>query len=178
MLLEAGCADLSLTACHVRDETSGGTLLRDAFIASSDYFADPLPPNAIGDMVAAVERRAADRRLGAGGVSLDVLGGAVDDLAADATAYVHRGALFNAQYTAGWYGSSNEPLFRNRRSLAAIRGTLHRYGTGQAYQNYADGGLRNPQRAYYGANLPRLIDVKRTYDPKNIFSQPQGIPSP
>jgi FAD/FMN-containing dehydrogenase len=176
MLLEAGCSDLTLAECHVRDETPGGTLARDAFVAGSDYFRHPIPFAGIDAVVHAVARRAADPRLGAGGVSFDVLGGAVDDLAPDATAYVHRGALFNAQYTAGWSGGGTGPLSRNRRSLTDIRSTLHRYGTGQAYQNYADAGLRDPQRAYYGDNLPRLIDVKQTYDPTNVFNQPQGVP--
>jgi hypothetical protein len=126
-------------------------------------------------MVDAVARRAADPRLRNGGVSLDILGGAVDDVKATETAYVHRGALFNAQYTAGWLGARNDPLARNRRSLAAIRSTLHAYGNGQAYQNYADGSLRDPQHAYYGKNLPRLVEVKQTYDPTNVFAQPQGI---
>ncbi len=176
MLLEAGCADRTVTACHVRDETAGGTLDRGAFVAASDYFRSLIPTSAITRMVTAVAQRAADARLGSGGVSLDLLGGAVDDLAPDATAYVHRGALFDAQYTAGWDGSGNGPLSRNRRSLTTIRSTLRRYGTGEAYQNYADSSLTDPQRAYYGANLPRLVAVKRTYDPKNVFRQPQGIP--
>ena len=175
MLLEAGCADITLADCHIRDETPHGTLPRDAFVAGSDYFRHPIPFAGIDAMVGAVARRAADPRLGAGGVSLDVLGGTVDDLASDATAYVHRGALFNAQYTAGWSGRGTGVLSRNRRSLAEIRSTLHHYGTGQAYQNYADAGLRDPQRAYYGDNLPRLIEVKQKYDPANVFNQPQGV---
>jgi FAD/FMN-containing dehydrogenase len=177
MLLEAGCADLTLAQCHVGAETPGGTLPRAAFLGASDYFRRPIPSAGISAMVGAVERRASDPQLGNGGVSLDALGGAVDDLASDATAYVHRGALFNAQYTAGWAGGGNGPLARNRSSLAAIRSTLHPYGTGQAYQNYADASLPNPQRAYYGANLTRLIEVKSAYDPTNVFAQPQGIPS-
>jgi FAD/FMN-containing dehydrogenase len=177
MMLEAGCADLSVAQCHISDETPGGRLPRSAFLGASDYFRDPIPPAGIAAMVAAVERRARDPRLRNGGVSLDVLGGAVDDLASDATAYVHRGSLFNAQYTAGWLGDGTLPLARNRRSLADIRSSVHRYGTGEAYQNYADASLRNPQRAYYGSNLARLIDVKHTYDPTNVFAQPQGIPT-
>jgi FAD/FMN-containing dehydrogenase len=175
MLLEAGCADLTLAQCHVGAESAGGTLPRAAFLGASDYFRRPIPAAGITAMVAAVEQRAADPNLSNGGVSLDVLGGAVDDLAADATAYVHRGALFNAQYTAGWQGGGNGPLARNQASLASIRGSLHPYGTGQAYQNYADTSLTDPQQAYYATNLPRLIEVKQTYDPTNVFAQPQGI---
>jgi FAD/FMN-containing dehydrogenase len=177
MLLEAGCADLTLAQCHVGAETAGGTLPRAAFLGASDYFRRPISAAGIAAMVAAVERRASDPQLGNGGVSLDVLGGAVDDLATDATAYVHRGALFNAQYTAGWQGGGNAPLARNQASLASIRSTLHPYATGQAYQNYADASLSDPQQAYYATNLPRLIDVKQTYDPTNVFAQPQGIPT-
>lgn len=176
MLLEAGCGELSVEQCHVGEETPGGTLSRSAFIAGSDYFADQIPAAGVSAIVNAVATRAGDPNLREGGVSLDILGGAVDALAADATAYVHRGALFNAQYTASWNVSGNGPLARNRASLAALHGALHPHATGQAYQNYADSTLVNPQEAYYGSNLARLIQTRRTYDPTGVFTQPQGVP--
>jgi FAD/FMN-containing dehydrogenase len=177
MMLEAGCADLTVRACHVAVETPGGTLPRDAFVAASDFFKEPIPAAAIDALIASVAARQSDPRLGTGGASFDILGGAVDAVAADHAAFVHRGALFNAQYTASW-GSTpgNGPLPRNRRSLADIHDTVRPYGTGQAYQNYADATLPDPQRAYYGANLPRLIETRRQYDPAGVFTQPQGVP--
>jgi FAD/FMN-containing dehydrogenase len=177
MMLESGCADLSVEACHVAAETPGGTLPRDAFVAGSDFFTSPIPSAGINALVAAVAKRQSDPRLGAGGASLDILGGAVDALAADATAWVHRGSLFDAQYTASWGETpGNGPLARNQHSLASIHGAVRHYASGQAYQNYADDSLPNPQQAYYGANLPRLIEVRRTYDPTGVFTQPQGVP--
>jgi FAD/FMN-containing dehydrogenase len=177
MMLESGCAALSVESCHVADEAPGGTLPRDAFVAGSDFFTHPIPAAGITALVTAVEQRQKDPRLGAGGASLDILGGAVDDLAPSGTAWVHRGALFDAQYTASWGTTpGNGPLARNQHSLATIHGALRQYASGQAYQNYADETLANPQQAYYGANLPRLIDVRRTYDPHGVFTQPQGVP--
>lgn len=171
MLLEAGCAAMSTTACHVSAETPGGTLPRDAFVAGSDFFRDPIPDESIGRLVRAVEQRQSDPRLGAGGAAFDSLGGAVDDLPADATAYVHRGARFVAQYTASWQRTpGNGPLARNRRSLAAIKSALRSTATGEAYQNYADASLPDPDRAYYGADLPRLLAARRRYDPTGLFS--------
>jgi FAD/FMN-containing dehydrogenase len=177
MMLEGGCADLSVEACHVAAETPGGTLPRDAFVAGSDFFTDPIPAAGVNALVAAVQQRQGDPRLGAGGASLDILGGAVDQLAPDATAWVHRGSLFDAQYTASWGNTpGNSPLARNQHSLASIHGAVRRYASGQAYQNYADDTLADPLRAYYGSNLPRLIEVRRTYDPTGVFTQPQGVP--
>lgn len=172
MLLEAGCPSTSVPACHVRDETPGGTLPRDAFVAASDYFRQPIPKADIARLVRAVEQRQADPRLGAGGASFDSLGGAIDDVAADATAYVHRGARFNAQYTASWqHTPGNGPLARNQRSLASIKAALRSAATGEAYQNYADAMLPDPGRAYFGANLPRLLEIRRRYDPDGLFSE-------
>jgi hypothetical protein len=177
MLLEAGCANLSQTACHIAGETPGGTLGRDAFVAGSDFFTRPIRSAGIARLVQAVETRAADSRLAAGGASFDALGGAVDDVAADAAAYVHRGALFGAQYTASWQATpGNGPLRRNQASLARIQAAARSDASGQAYQNYPDPTLRDPQQAYYGANLSRLIEVRRTYDPAGVFTQPQGVP--
>jgi FAD/FMN-containing dehydrogenase len=178
MLLEAGCSQLSVQQCHVDDETPGGTLPRDAFVAGSDFFADPIPRAGIDALINAVEHRQADPRLGGGGASFDILGGAIDRVPDSHGAWSHRGALFNAQYTASWgKASSNQPLARNQHSLAKLRNTVHRYARGDAYQNYADDSLRNPQQAYYGANLAKLIEIRRTYDPGALFTQPQGVPN-
>ena len=46
----------------------------------------------------------------------------------------------------------------------------------ETYQNYPNSTLKNYAQRYYGANLPRLVQVKRKYDPDNYFRNLQSIP--
>ena len=52
-----------------------------------------------------------------------------------------------------------------------------RTSRGSAYQNFIDRSQPDWERAYYGENLKRLIEVKRRYDPDGLFSFEQGIPA-
>jgi FAD/FMN-containing dehydrogenase len=49
------------------------------------------------------------------------------------------------------------------------------YVSGMAYQNYIDASLKGWQRAYYGANYPRLLAVRKRVDPEHRFNFPQAI---
>jgi FAD/FMN-containing dehydrogenase len=49
------------------------------------------------------------------------------------------------------------------------------YVWGQCYQNYIQYGLKNWQNAYYGANYKRLLALRRSVDPKHVFTFPQAI---
>jgi hypothetical protein len=176
MFVEAGCSGQPAAACQVGDYGRGGSLPRDAFVAASDFFTGPIPLSALEALAGAVERRQTDRSLDVGGVGFDSWGGAVSQLHPADTAFVHRDALFGAQYTASWARQAgNGPQAANQASLRSVRAPLHPYATGAAYQNYADPSLADPQTAYYGANLARLQLVKRRYDPDDLFHLPQGV---
>ena len=113
---------------------------------------------------------------GSGGIAFDALGGAVNRVKPSATAFVHRNALFDAQYTTDWpYGSPSAGVARQQAWQRSFWNSMRPYASGQAYQNYIDPDQPNWQAAYYGANYPRLQTVKKTYDPTNLFKFRQSI---
>jgi FAD/FMN-containing dehydrogenase len=46
----------------------------------------------------------------------------------------------------------------------------------ESYQNFPNRGIVDWQKQYYGENFPRLVNVKRKYDPHNVFHNAQSIP--
>ena len=179
MMVEAGCYGKSAAACHLPSQNPQGQLQRDTSGAKSDYFTSFLPRQGIDVLVNAIRQRQSSAILGAGGIGLDAYGGAINRVAADATAFVHRNALFSAQYTANW--NANAPastITANYSWLDGMWQALRPYASGGAYQNYIDPRLDTWQQAYYGANLPRLQQIKFRYDPTNLFHFAQSIPLP
>ena len=176
MGVEAGCASLSTAQCHLPWQQQGGQLAREAELAKSDFFTKPLSNSAISVIVDAVEQRRGLGGGGDGGIAFDAFGGALNRPAPDSTAFVHRDALFLAQYTTTWATGTASPITDTHTSwLRGFYGALHPYASGQAYQNYLDADLTNWADAYYGANYARLSRVKAQYDPASLFRQPQGV---
>ena len=179
MMVEAGCYGKSVAACHLPSQNPQGQLQRDTSGAKSDYFTSLLPRQGIDVLVNAIRQRQSSAALGAGGIGLDAYGGAINRVAPGATAFVHRNALFSAQYTANW--NANAPastITANYSWLDGMWQELRPYTSGGAYQNYIDPRLDTWQQAYYGANLPRLQQIKASYDPANLFHFAQSIPLP
>ncbi len=104
-----------------------------------------------------------------GALLIDSYGGALNRVSPTATAFVHRNTLASIQYFAAGDAVSA------RKWVNASRATLAPATSGAAYVNYIDPDLANWQAAYYGSNLARLRQVKRRYDPHNLFHFAQSI---
>jgi FAD/FMN-containing dehydrogenase len=170
----AGCADLSDTQCGAYAGPGAG-IPRQAYAGGSDLLRAPFTSAGAAAVVAVIDERQG-LKLAMGTVLIDSLGGAIDDVPADATAYVHRGALASLQYLANWAeGAPPATVARNLEWFTAAKAALAPHVSGEAYQNYVDPDRSDWRQAYYGANYSRLKTVKSTYDPKGLFTFPQAI---
>ena len=178
MEVEAGCAGLTIAACHLTTATPAGQLGRQAFTASSSYLAAPMGAARLDATVGAVDDLAAQLPGLGGGIAFDALGGAVDDVARTDTAFVHRGMLAGIQSSYNWGGATPaSQIAAGEAWLAGVAATVYTPSTG-AYQNYIDPRLADWKSAYYGENLPRLEHTKAGVDPEGFFSFAQSVPEP
>ncbi|KAF1814622.1 FAD-binding domain-containing protein [Eremomyces bilateralis CBS 781.70] len=106
----------------------------------------------------------------------DLAGGAVSDVPQDKTAYAHRDKLFFVQsYGVGIPTVSQKTKDWLNGVNTIIRDALPNAPFG-AYPGYVEPDLADGQEQYWGANLPRLKDIKKMWDPKDVFHNPQSVP--
>ncbi|MGW2842634.1 FAD-binding oxidoreductase [Streptomyces sp. NPDC001493] len=180
MLAYAGCAGLTADQCHLPGTTPGrtarGVLGRETYAAASDFFTRSLPPEGLRALTGGVEafgRRSVGEG-GKGSVILTALGGAVNRVARDATAFVHRDSRMLAQYIAAWSPDSpGSSATRAQGWLKDIHAAMAPHASGEAYQNYSDPTLTDWRRAYFGSSADRLGRLRDRYDPEGLFAGPQ-----
>jgi FAD/FMN-containing dehydrogenase len=99
-------------------------------------------------------------------------GGAVGRIPTADTAFFHRKARYYIEWDTPWKDASGE-----KEALTWVerfRVAMGPYVEG-SYINVPDRSI-NDLRTYYGDNLARLQEVKRKYDPENVFHFEQSIP--
>ncbi|MEU9454632.1 FAD-binding oxidoreductase [Streptomyces sp. NPDC048277] len=111
------------------------------------------------------------------GFAMFALGGEINQVPPDATAFVHRNDLFVFAAETSWTDYDLPSVAE--ANLHWLQQFYDDIFSGKApegaYQNFPDPTLRDWRQAYYGANYPRLVDVKRTYDPTGFFDYAQAI---
>jgi FAD/FMN-containing dehydrogenase len=147
------------------------------FASRSRFLRQALPAAGIDTAVRWAQRWPGSANASGGGMTLFAWGGQISQVRPAATAFVHRDAAFLMDTETSW--TDHDP----RRVVSAgldwldgIYQALRPFGTAQAYQNFIDPALAGWPGAYYGANLPRLEQVKRDWDPDRAFRFPQAIP--
>lgn len=100
------------------------------------------------------------------------LGGAISDINKDETAFYYRDALFILGFQSVWedsvYKAANDQWVQERFNI------LSTYTEG-SFINFPIVQATDYEKNYYGANLERLKEVKRKYDPTGIFDFEQVI---
>jgi FAD/FMN-containing dehydrogenase len=102
-------------------------------------------------------------------VAIEQYGGAVAQVAEGETAFAHRNSLFNLLCLGRWYDpEADDAHIAWTRKIFEATKPWHAAG---AYVNYLteDDAARVSTDAYHGSTLKRLEQVKRTYDPDNVF---------
>jgi FAD/FMN-containing dehydrogenase len=102
------------------------------------------------------------------------LGGAVERVAVDATAFPHRQAKWPVNLVGLWETGADD----DERQIAWVREAyrlMEPHLSGGVYVNYAGGDEIGGTSSAYGRTWDRLADVKLTYDPDNVFRFNQNI---
>jgi FAD/FMN-containing dehydrogenase len=105
---------------------------------------------------------------------IEHMGGAIARVGDHDTAFSSRRAKYNASILNAWQDAADD--VRNTAWTRAFGDALNAHATGAAYVNYMTGDEGAERiRSTYQANLDRLIEVKRKYDPDNFFNSNQNI---
>ncbi|HUG47155.1 MAG TPA: FAD-binding oxidoreductase [Candidatus Limnocylindria bacterium] len=134
---------------------------------SSSIFLD----DAGDEVLAAVERMMEKAPEGGCLAIIRVLGGAASRVAGDATAFAWRDKRLLVWFIAALRGAQAGPQASHSAWVAEFRAALAERGAG-AFGNFmADDSPTAAAAVYPPATLARLRDIKRRYDPDNLFSR-------
>jgi len=132
-----------------------------SFITSHN--ANDVRPEALDEVVELVATAPGDSSF-----SITALGGAIGRVPEDATAYAGREARFDVSSDSDWKDAADDDANIEwcRRVMAVVEPdrTLGAYANGNS-----DAGPDETRRIYGDEKLARLADLKRLWDPDNVF---------
>ncbi|MBN3923960.1 FAD-binding oxidoreductase [Nostoc sp. NMS4] len=106
-------------------------------------------------------------------IFIGFIAGASNRVSADATAYYHRDAKFVLNVHGRWDDAADDEM-----GIAWTRGFFQAsapYASAGAYVNFLTAEEGDRVAAAYGSNYDRLVQIKKRYDPENIFHLNQNI---
>lgn len=103
------------------------------------------------------------------------LNGAIQDVDPSATAFSYRDALANTNIAGVWPDPSEAERERHVGWVREYWDALLPYSAQGTYVNFMTDEGDERIRAAYRDNYPRLVEVKRKWDPENVFHLNQNI---
>jgi FAD/FMN-containing dehydrogenase len=107
-------------------------------------------------------------------VGLQAYGGAIAEVPDEDAAFSHRDAQFELVVAARWEDPADDPIWTN--AVRAAAASLDSFASGAYVNTLGDEGAVGVGRAYPPAKFARLVALKDTYDPDNVFHLNQNIP--
>lgn len=107
-------------------------------------------------------------------ILIEHYGGAMSRVASEATAFPHRHRELNLLIDMGWAPGEDSAIGKGWGE--ALWSTVQPYLSGSAYVNFLDDeGEARVKAAYGAANYLRLKELKRKYDPANLFNHNHNV---
>jgi hypothetical protein len=151
-------------------------LASDPFTTASIVARTPMRAEDAADIVEYVRNWPGSTSRSGASAAFFAMGGADRDPAPDATAFVHRDAVFILAATSRWTMTDGSDAARPaaawtsgfRRKFSAVLGS-------GSFVNFADPDLPHWWDAYYGSNYARLAKIKGVCDPASLLRYPQAV---
>ncbi|MBO3751773.1 FAD-binding oxidoreductase [Streptosporangiaceae bacterium NEAU-GS5] len=133
-------------------------------LIKSGFFRQDIPAGTLDTLV---DQLVADRRPGESReLDFTPWGGAYNHVPSQATAFPHRSERFLLKHAAIVRPDTVLPQSAWLRSSWQ---TVQPWSSGGVYPNFPDPTLTDPERSYWGGNLPRLERVKAAHDPGRML---------
>jgi FAD/FMN-containing dehydrogenase len=140
------------------------------YSAGTNFFADALSPTDAVTVLEQLPRSTAMMKA----VQLRVLGGALARVPNDATAFAHRDRRLFVNIAAMYMDPSEKDT--HDAWVAGLADSLGRDGAGGYVGFLGEEDEETVRAAYPGATWDRLRELKRRYDPENLFRLNHNIP--
>jgi FAD/FMN-containing dehydrogenase len=140
------------------------------FGTGTNFFADSLDAAAAETILEQLPESTAPMKV----VQLRVLGGAVEEVANDATAFAHRDKGLFVNVAAMYVDGAEKDT--HRAWVNGLADSLGKDGAGGYVGFLGEEDEATIRAAYPGATWDRLRELKRRYDPDNLFHLNHNIP--
>lgn len=98
---------------------------------------------------------------------LEPMGGAANRIKASATAFPHRDKAYSLHILPGWTDEENDE--KNISWAKKFFGAMQKEAAGGVYLNLMSHDEEERIKAAYGENYDRLVEIKKKWDPDNLF---------